>query len=228
MFRSESSSGRLQLATLVCITAAGIACSHLNFLKSPSVPKPRGDSLTVQGPAFGVAPSSAPDPNADWATYNRTFTGDRYAPFDGITTGNVGGLRPECSYKLNKKVTFQTGPLQVSGTIFFTTAASTYAIDASNCALRWRHDYQYQPKPDFDLGVNRGLAYLDGKLYRGSNDGRVYALDAATGRELWNVVAGNVKKGETFPAAPIAWNGLVFIGNAGGDNFGVVGRMMAF
>jgi len=224
----ENTSGRLQLAVLVCITAAGISCSQLKFLKSPSVPKPRGDSLTVQGPAFGVAPSSAPDPTADWSTYNRTFTGDRYAPFDGITTANVDGLRPECSYKLDQKVTFQTGPLEIGGTIFFTTAASTYAIDASSCALRWKHDYEYQPKPDFDLGVNRGLAYLDGKLFRGSNDGRVYALDAATGRELWNVVAGNVKKGETFPAAPIAWNGLVFIGNAGGDNFGVVGRMMAF
>jgi glucose dehydrogenase len=55
----------------------------------------------------------------------------------------------------------------------------------------------------------------------------VYALDARTGREVWSVKEGDVSKGETFPAAPVAWHGLVYIGNAGGDNFAVTGRMMA-
>ena len=54
------------------------------------------------------------------------------------------------------------------------------------------------------------------------------ALDPGTGEELWSTVAGDPAKGETFPAAPIAWNGMVFMGNAGGDNFAVKGRMMAF
>lgn len=224
----ENSPGRHWPAVLVLLAATGLACSQLKFLKSPSVPKPRGDSVTVRGPAFGIASVSAPDPLADWSTYNRTLQGDRYAPFDEITPANVSRLEPICRFPLDEKVTFQTGPLEIGGTLYFTTAATTYAIDAANCALRWKHSYAYAPKPDFDLGVNRGVAYLDGKLFRGANDGRVYALDAGTGRELWNVIAGDVKKGETFPAAPIAWKGLVYIGNAGGDNFGVVGRMMAF
>jgi alcohol dehydrogenase (cytochrome c) len=112
--------------------------------------------------------------------------------------------------------------------MYLTTVERTYAIDAASCELRWKHTYQYRPGPDFDIKVNRGVAYLNGRLFRGSNDGRLYALDARTGKTLWNVVAGDVTKGETFPAAPIAWGGLVFIGNAGGDNFGVTGRMMAF
>jgi alcohol dehydrogenase (cytochrome c) len=116
----------------------------------------------------------------------------------------------------------------VGGTMYLTTAEHTYAIDAATCGLRWRHTYNYSPHPDFDLKVNRGAAYADGRLFRGTNDGRLLALDARTGKELWNVVAGDVSKGETFPAAPIAWGDLVFIGNAGGDNFGVTGRMMAF
>ena len=70
--------------------------------------------------------------------------------------------------------------------------------------------------------------YLDGRLFRGAHAGRVYALDAGTGRELWNVRAADPERGETFPAAPVAWQGRVFIGNAGGDNLGVTGRMMAF
>ncbi|MBA3260631.1 MAG: PQQ-binding-like beta-propeller repeat protein [Gemmatimonadales bacterium] len=65
-------------------------------------------------------------------------------------------------------------------------------------------------------------------LFRGSNDGRIYALDGASGRELWNVRAGDASRGETFPAAPVAWEGKVFVGNAGGDNLGVTGRIMAF
>jgi alcohol dehydrogenase (cytochrome c) len=112
--------------------------------------------------------------------------------------------------------------------MYLTTAERTYAIDAATCALRWKHTYQYSPHPDFDLKVNRGVAYANGRLFRGSNDGRIYALDARTGKTVWNVVAGDVTRGETFPAAPLAWGGLVFMGNAGGDNFGVTGRMMAF
>ena len=122
----------------------------------------------------------------------------------------------------------ESGPVVVGGVLYVTTPKNTYAIDAATCALRWKHTYDYSPSPPFDLKVNRGVAYLDGRLYRGANDGRVYALDARTGDELWNVVAADPSKGETFPAAPAAWNGLVFIGNAGGDNFGVTGRLMAF
>jgi alcohol dehydrogenase (cytochrome c) len=116
--------------------------------------------------------------------------------------------------------------------MYLTTAINTYAIDAATCRLKWRHTYDYSPHPDYDLKVNRGIAFLATEtgplLFRGSNDGRVYAIDAHTGKERWNVLAGDVRRGETFPAAPLAWNGRVFIGNAGGDNFGVTGRMMAF
>jgi alcohol dehydrogenase (cytochrome c) len=126
----------------------------------------------------------------------------------------------------------QSGPIVVSGVMYLTSAVSTWAIDAASCRLRWKHTYKYWPRPEYDLKVNRGVAYLDtpsgARLFRGANDGRLYALDARTGEELWNVKAGEVARGETFPAAPIAWHGLVFIGNAGGDNFGVKGRMMAF
>ena len=53
------------------------------------------------------------------------------------------------------------------------------------------------------------------------------AIDAADGKQLWDVAIGDPKKGESVPMAPIAWNGLVFAGNAGGDNFGVTGRIYA-
>jgi alcohol dehydrogenase (cytochrome c) len=203
-------------------------CSQLKFLKPPSVPRPTGPSSVERGPAFGPEPLTRIDTVADWVTYNRTLEGNRGSPLTEINTSNITQLRPICSFDLGERAAFQTGPVVVGGTMYLTTAEGTYAVDAASCNLRWKHTYEYRPRPDFDLKVNRGVAYDNGRLFRGSNDGRLYALDARTGKELWNVVAGDVTKGETFPAAPIAWGSLVFIGNAGGDNFGVTGRMMAF
>jgi alcohol dehydrogenase (cytochrome c) len=205
------------------------ACARLHFVKPPSVPRPLGESETVVGPAFGPEPlRTSPDSTSDWANYNKTLTGERFSPLDEITTDNVASLQRVCEFDLGERVAMQSGPVVVDGTLFVTTAENTYAVDAATCALRWKHTYRYSPAPPFDLKVNRGVGYWNGRLFRGANDGRVYALDAWTGKTLWNVVAGDPTKGETFPAAPIAWEGLVFLGNAGGDNFGVKGRIMAF
>ncbi len=76
--------------------------------------------------------------------------------------------------------------------------------------------------------MQRGFAYLDGKLFRGTSDAHVLALDAADGHTLWDVtmdVAGT--PGVSMPMAPIAANGMVFIGNAGGDQTGVTGHVYA-
>jgi alcohol dehydrogenase (cytochrome c) len=212
--------------TVFALLLAG--CSQLKFLEPPSVPVARGRASTEKGPAFGAPVPSRIDTTADWLTYNRNLEGTRGSPLSEIDTGNVARLRPVCTFQLDERAAFQSGPVVVGGTMYFTTAEYTYAMDAATCGLRWKHRYQYTPRPDFDLKVNRGVAYSDGRLFRGANDARLYALDARTGEELWNVVAGDIKRGETFPAAPVAWGGLVFIGNAGGDNFGVTGRMMAF
>jgi alcohol dehydrogenase (cytochrome c) len=212
---------------LAAAVVAVAGCSQLAFLKSPSVPQSRGPSSLERGPAFVQTPPGAIDTVADWLTYNRSLEGHRGSPLADIDTGNVARLRPVCTFPLGERASFQSGPVVVGGTMFVTTVTGTWALDAATCALRWKHQYRYDPKPDFDIKVNRGVAYASGRVFRGANDGRVYALDAYTGEELWNVVVGDVKKSETFPAAPIAWNGLVFIGNAGGDNFGVTGRMMA-
>ena len=73
----------------------------------------------------------------------------------------------------------------------------------------------------------RGAAYFDGMLFRGSQDGRVLAYDFKTGKRIWQTTIADGKKGEFVAASPIAWNGLVFIGDAGGDAKGGKGRMYA-
>lgn len=162
-------------------------------------------------------------PPADWRTYNRTLEGDRYSPLDQITAANVGQLRQVCTYDLRDTLSFQTGPLVVDGTMYFTTDTATYAIDAATCKLRWRRGTGQQP---IYLRVNRGAAYDGGRLFRGIGPGRVQALDATTGRVSWEVPL-NLEQGAYVSMAPIAWGGLVFIGNAGGDAKGVRGKVYA-
>ncbi len=104
----------------------------------------------------------------------------------------------------------------------------TYAIDGETCELRWRHVVHDIVKVgNFGSSNNRGVAYLDGKLFRGTADGRLISLDAKTGKQLWEVTNGEQDKAESIIAGPIAWNGMVFVGIATADA-GVRGRVMGF
>ena len=224
-----NAAGRFALRWIAPLLMYAAACARLAFLKGPSVPRERGTGSTEIGPAFAPEPVRATlDTTSDWAGYNNSYTGSRFSPLHQISPGNVGSLTRVCTFELGERTPMESGPVVVNGTLYLTTAENTYAIDARTCGLRWKHTYRYTPKPPFDLKVNRGVAFLNGRLFRGANDGRVYALEAWTGKEVWNVAAGDPSRGETFPAAPVAWRDLVFMGNAGGDNFGVIGRMMAF
>lgn len=167
---------------------------------------------------------SATAPTTDWPSYNRSLTSERFADIALIDRGNVARLRQVCVYDLDIDTSFQVGPIVVGSTLFGTSEKETFAIDANNCAEKWR---VREVVTDSYLKVNRGAAYLDGKLFRGLQDGRVVAYDAGSGRKLWETRIADPAKGESVPAAPIAWDGLVFIGNAGGDNYGVKGRMYA-
>ena len=225
----------IALRVVLVASTLGLAsgCSmikYLPFLKAPVNTRPGGGSETIRGPAFADSAPAAPDAESEWPLYNHMFSSTRYSPLAQITIANVGALRSVCSYHTGERTPMQSGPIVVHGTMYVTTGTATYALDPATCALRWKHVYDY-PKPDYDLGTNRGVAYVEtpdgARVVRGANDGRVYALDTRTGDEVWNVKTGDLSRGETFPAAPITWHGMVYIGNAGGDNFGVTGRMLA-
>ncbi|HEY0529315.1 MAG TPA: PQQ-binding-like beta-propeller repeat protein [Gemmatimonadaceae bacterium] len=161
----------------------------------------------------------------DWPAYNRTLGGDRYSPLAEINTANVSQLKTVCSYTLPEATAFQTGPIVVGGTMYFTTDTISYAVDASNCTERWR-SVRHSETPSA-LGVNRGFAYMNGKLFRGTSDVHVIALDAATGATVWDQTLDIKGPGVSIPMAPVAANGLVYVGNAGGDIAAVSGHVYA-
>jgi alcohol dehydrogenase (cytochrome c) len=179
-------------------------------------------SFTLIVGALIVALRAADTVVTDWPNYNRTLKGDRYAPFNQINRTNVSKLRQLCVYDLNVDTSFQTGPIVIGRTLYATTDKEILAIDADTCQQKWR---VREDGPSLGLRVNRGAAYLDGRLFRGSNEGSVLSYDAATGKKLWSTRLINPEKGESMPSAPIAWNGLVFIGTAGSERYGVTGRV---
>ncbi len=172
-----------------------------------------------------VAFAAPPVQPADWPAYNRTLAGDRYSPLAEINTANVGQLALRCAYTLPEVVAFQTGPLVVDGTMYFTTFEGSYAIDAATCTEKW-HQHRKSAGPP-GLAVNRGFAWLDGRLYRGTADAHVIALDAADGHVLWDRALDVEGAGISIPMAPIAANGRIYVGNAGGDTVGVTGHVSA-
>jgi alcohol dehydrogenase (cytochrome c) len=171
-----------------------------------------------------LLPLAASAASQDWPTYNGRLTSARYAELDAINTHNVKNLKVLCSYDTGEKSSFQTGVIQVDGALFGTTEKDIFSIDPNTCKENWR---QHEVFKGGMLNVNRGLAWLDGRVFRGTTDGRVLAYDSKTGQRIWATTIADPNKGESVPAAPIAWNGLVFIGNAGGDEKGVKGRMYA-
>jgi alcohol dehydrogenase (cytochrome c) len=173
----------------------------------------------------GASASWAQDVGTGWPSYNRTLMSDRYAPLDQVNRSNVAKLHPVCTYDFGMQTEFETGPLVVGRVLYATTEMDIVAVDADTCKEIWRtHEDINLPFPHFP--VNRGASYLDGRLFRGTQDGRVFGYDAATGKRIWETKIIQTR-GESNPAAPIAWNGMVFIGNAGGDAKGVKGRMYA-
>ena len=177
-------------------------------------------------PPAAASPTAAADDGANWRAYNRTLAGDRFSPLADINRGNVSRLQLVCSYTLPEVSALQTGPIVVAGTMFFTTETRSYAIDAATCEEKWQVERPV-PQPSA-LGVHRGFAYLDGRLFRGTSDAHVIALDAADGHTIWDQEIDAKAPGVTMPMAPIAADGRVFVGNAGGDQTGVTGHVYAF
>ena len=175
-----------------------------------------------------VAPSTAPpSPSgtaADWPSYNRTLTSERYSQLSEINTENVGKLKVLCTYDVDEYTAFESGLIMVENALIGTTEFDIFSLDPATCAENWRTHEDYPPSL---LPANRGAAYLDGMLFRGTQDGRVLAYDFKTGKRLWETTIADPKRGESVPSAPIAWDGLVFVGNAGGDFKGGKGHMFA-
>ena len=196
---------------------------------------PPGTVSTETNPAYQAPAAAAPaSPPADpawptaaageWPSYNRTPSSQRYSPLSQINTKNVGQLKVLCTYDVKEFAAFESGLIMVDGALIGTTEFDIFSLNPATCAENWRTHLDY---PGALLPANRGAAYMDGMLFRGTQDARVLAFDSKTGKQVWETRIAEPKHGESVPSAPIAWDGLVYIGNAGGDYKGGKGHMYA-
>jgi PQQ-dependent dehydrogenase (methanol/ethanol family) len=166
-----------------------------------------------------------------WMSTGRTYSEQRFSPLDQINTRNVRrlGLAWYADFDTNRGQ--EATPIVVDGVIYVSTAWSkVYAFNARTGEQLWLYD----PKAPGERAVhvccdvvNRGVAVWDGKVFVGVLDGRLVALDAATGEVVWETLTIDPQKPYSITGAPRVIKGKVIIGNAGAD-YGVRGYVSAY
>ena len=168
----------------------------------------------------------------DWPTIGLDYAETRFSKLNQINTDNVKKLGLVWSYPLESSRGVEATPVVVDGIMYQTASWSVvHAIDARTGKRIWTFD----PKIDREKGyrgccdvVNRGVALWKGKVYFGAYDGRLFALDAATGKVVWEKdTIVSKEHSYTITGAPRVFNGKVVIGN-GGAEFGVRGYVTAY
>jgi quinohemoprotein ethanol dehydrogenase len=160
----------------------------------------------------------------DWLSYGRSQGETRYSPLKQIDTSNVSRLGLSWTYVLGAGGGNQEGtPLVWNNTIYGITSWSVvFAVDARTGKELWRWDpevNQAAVRPKICCGiVNRGLAIYDGKIFAPVIDGRLEALDALTGKPIWEARLAYPQDWYSVTMAPRVANGKVVIGAAGGDH----------
>jgi len=173
-----------------------------------------------------------------WLALGRTFRGDRYSPLTRINAENVATLGFAWEYPARaRRGRVEHGqeatPIVVDGVLYVSGPwGAVFAVDAKTGGERWRYDPEvegsYARRACCDV-VNRGLQVWRGKVYVGTLDGYLVALDAATGREVWRVdtFTDRDTRYYTITGPPQVAKDVVVIGNSGGE-FGVRGYITAY
>lgn len=168
---------------------------------------------------------------ANWMSHGRTYSEQRYSPLDEVNRDNVSQLGLAWYADMDTARGQEATPLVLDGRLYLTTAWSKVkAFDAATGKALW----EYDPKVPGETAVkaccdvvNRGLAAYGGKLFFGTLDGRLIALDRDTGAVAWETVTVDQSKSYTITGAPRVIDGKVIIGN-GGAEFGVRGFVAAY
>ncbi len=212
-------SAALGAASLVALAALAV----------PAQPAVRHDA-TVDAKRLLAADSPA---NAgQWMTYGRDYSEQRYSPLKQINVDNVSRLGLAWYADLAERGgSYETTPIEVDGRIFITAPWSkVYAFDAKTGKRLWKYDPKvpggYAVKLCCGI-VNRGVAVWEGKVIWGTLDGRLIAVNARTGKKIWEVQATDPTRTLSISGAPRIADGRIFIGEAGSE-FEERGYMAAY
>ena len=174
------------------VPIVGLGVNYVRFFDAP-----KGTLTTERGRRAGQAARSRPcgarsskaaeaaNGSKDWPSYNKTLTSERFSELDQITKGNARGLSVLCTYDTAQYTGFNSGLLEIEGALVFSTEYDIFSINPDTCKENWRVHEAYTPATP--QGVNRGPAFYDSMLFRGTQDGRVLAYDFKSGKRLWEL-----------------------------------------
>ncbi|MEO9492713.1 MAG: PQQ-binding-like beta-propeller repeat protein, partial [Marinomonas sp.] len=174
---------------------------------------------------------AAGDDTANWISYGRTYSEQRFSPLDKVNAENVSDLGLEWFADMDTARGQEATPLVIDGNIYLTTAWSKVkAYNGKTGEVLWEYDPEVPGETAVKAccdTVNRGLATWGDRLYLGTLDGRLIALDRDTGNVEWTKVTVDQDQSYTVTGAPRIVDGKVIIGN-GGAEFGVRGYIAAY
>src|SRR2546426_2298331 len=205
--------GRTRFALLV-VSMAVAATFALHGQSSPEAP-------------FQRLVNAAKEPQ-NWFTYSGSYMSQRHSGLDQITPANAKNLEQKWMYQSGVSGTWQATPLVVDGVMYVSQRPNdVVALDAKTGRVFWIH--RYVPAADHKAccgSNNRGLAILGDRLFMGTLDGRLVAIQAKTGRRLWDVPVAEYQLSYSVTLAPLVVKDKVIVGVGGGD-LGIRGYLAA-
>ncbi len=196
---------------------------------------PTSTPTVTANPAGGAVTAGrilkADEEAGNWLTHGRTYSEQRFSPLQGISSDNVDELGLAWSYPLGIYRGIEATPLIIDGVMYTTGAWSVvFALDAATGKLLWNYDPQVPKAKGVDACcdvVNRGVAAWGDKIYVGTLDGRLVALDRDSGKVAWSVPTFDPELAYTITGAPRVIKGKVLIGSGGGE-YDVRGYISAY
>jgi quinohemoprotein ethanol dehydrogenase len=191
------------------------ACALLLAACNGSGPTPRHAPVDAQRMAASAADGR------DWLSTGRTYSEQRFSPLKSISADNVGQLGLAWFADFDTRRGQESTPVEVDGVIYVTTAWSKlYAYEAKTGKPLWSYDpevpREWAVNACCDV-VNRGVALWNGKVYLGTLDARLVALDAGSGQVVWTARIGDPDSHLSITGAPRVAKGKVLIGEAGNE-----------
>ena len=165
----------------------------------------------------------------NWLTYSGSYRGWRYSSLDQISRQNVSRLKVKWVYQMPTTYMVETTPLVADGIMYISEPPSNVvALDAETGRQFWRYKRALPSKINVCCGqVNRGVAILGDRVFVGTVDAHLVALDARTGDVLWDVEVADYRTGHSITVAPLAIKDMIICGISGGE-YGVRGFLDAY
>ena len=166
----------------------------------------------------------------DILTYGMSYGQTRHSALDQINLDTVNQLVPVWTYSLADNRGQESSPIIHEGVMYVTTHNATMAIDAKTGAQIWKANVEYPaetPRVACCGIVNRGVAILDGMIFRTTLDANVVGMDAKTGEEIWRTNSIDFRSGYSMTVAPLIADGVLIVGISGGE-YGIRGYIEGY